>query len=96
MAKRKPTPTRRRPDAAPPMLSISIAFTPQELQFLIQALRDLPISGTPDTLAQVLPVVQTIRMKIATAGQAIARAAAGEREPAPIAEGPPPEEKPTE
>lgn len=46
---------------------LSVSFLPQELQFLVQALRDLPMQGTPDSLAQALPLIQGLRLKLATA-----------------------------
>lgn len=70
MALRK---TPRKQTAAPqPIREIRISFDQQELQFLVQALHDLPVSGTPDNLAQALPMIQSIRMKFATALQVAA------------------------
>ncbi len=66
---------RRRSPTPKPGPSISISFNPQELQFLIQALRDMPIRGTPDSLAQSLPLIQTVRLKFASAFQTVAGAA---------------------
>ncbi len=92
MAK-KPSTTRtrrrRRSPAAKAIPSVSISFGAQELQFLMQTLRDLPIKGTPDTLAQALPLIQTVRLKFATAFQTVAGAA-----PSPEAAPPPPEDAP--
>lgn len=51
---------------------VTISFGQQELQFLVQALRDLPVSGTPDKLVQALPLIQSVRLKFASALQAIA------------------------
>ena len=51
---------------------VTISFGQQELQFLVQALRDLPVSGTPDKLVQALPLIQSVRLKFATALQAVA------------------------
>jgi hypothetical protein len=80
--------SRRIPARATP--SVSISFTPQELQFLIQTLRDLPIKGTPDSLAQALPLIQHVRMKFASALQV----AAGGQPPEKASSASPPEEAP--
>lgn len=47
--------------------TIAISFTPQELQFLTRALREAPITGNPDQLAQLLPLIQTVRQKFQSA-----------------------------
>lgn len=65
-------PKRPKPQAIRKLPEITISFSPQELQFLVQALRDLPVSGTPDNLAQALPLIQGIRLKFATALQVVA------------------------
>lgn len=73
---RKPTAPRprrgRQNPKAPSSPSVSISFGMEELQFLIQTLRELPIKGTPDSLAQALPLIQTVRLKFATAAQKVA------------------------
>lgn len=51
--------------------SVPIFLHQQEVAFLFQALQNMPISGTPDQLAQVLTVVQGLRVKIAQAGVAL-------------------------
>lgn len=97
MAKRHtpgPRPKMLQHPAAAFAQSITISFAPQELQFLMQALRDLPLSGTPDSLAQVLPMIQGVRMKIASAGQALARLQGADGAPPEAV--PPPAEKPAE
>ena len=42
-----------------------------EIVFLHQALQNLPMSGTPDQLAQAIPMVQGLRLKVMQAGLAI-------------------------
>ena len=76
--------------AAEPSQVIPISFTQEELQFLVEALRDLPISGTPDSLAQMLPLIQAVRLKFSAALQAAIEAACNPAEPTPIQQ--PPEE----
>jgi len=80
--------SRNRPPARgiPSQQDIKIAFTPVELRFLIQALRDVPLTGKPDLLVQLLPIVQRLRLKVASATAVFASTQA----PAP------PEEKPAE
>jgi len=89
MAPKKTQPRKRQP-APQPIREVSISFGPQELQFLVQALRDLPVSGTPDNLAQALPLIQNIRMKFATALQVAV--GIGQPETSPPAEDTPPAE----
>jgi hypothetical protein len=45
----------------------AVSFTADEIMFLMSALRTLPLSGTPDLLADLLPRIDTIRLKIAQA-----------------------------
>lgn len=80
MSRKSTTPptTRRRRRQSPKSLldpSVSISFTLQELQFLTQALRDMPVSGKPDALSQMLPLIQNVRLKLASAFQAAGVAA---------------------
>jgi len=91
MASRKNQPPRKRPTPPQPIREVSISFGPQELGFLVQALRDLPVQGTPDNLAQILPLIQGVRLKFATALQVAAGGAPPPPTPETLAE----EETPT-
>lgn len=51
--------------------SVPMFLHQEEVNFLFQALQNMPISGTPDQLAQVLQVIQGLRVKVAQAGVAL-------------------------
>ncbi len=73
-----------------PIREVSVSFGKQELQFLVQALRDLPVSGTPDNLAQALPLIQSVRLKFTTALLAVSGDDASEEKgDAPTEDAPP-------
>jgi len=74
-----------------PAEDITVKLTGVELRFLIQALRDVPLQGKPDLLAQLLPIVQGLRLKIASAAAVLGRAqeAAATQEKKPDAAPPP-------
>jgi len=57
-----------------PMDTIPILLTAVELKFLMQALRDVPLTGKPDLLQQILPIVQGLRLKTASAAAVMGRA----------------------
>ncbi len=86
--------TRKRQHTPQPIREVSISFGQQELQFLVQALRDLPISGTPDHLVQALPLIQNVRLKFASALQvASGDEVPTEKDDASNEDAPPPAEK---
>lgn len=72
MIKREKSKSRQQRSVPKVRSEVTISFGQQELQFLVQALRDLPVSGTPDKLVQALPLIQSVRLKFASALQAIA------------------------
>jgi len=55
-----------KPTAAP--TSVAVLFHAEEITFLMNALRTMPLQGTADVMERVLPVVRGVRMKIAQAG----------------------------
>lgn len=48
--------------------SVAVLFHAEEIAFLMNALRTMPLNGTADAMERVLPVVRGVRMKIAQAG----------------------------
>jgi len=48
--------------------SVPVFFHAEEIAFLMNALRTMPLNGTADALERALPVVRGVRMKIAQAG----------------------------
>lgn len=55
-----------KPEAIPQ--SVPVFFHAEEIAFLMNALRTMPLNGTADAMERVLPVVQGVRLKIAQAG----------------------------
>lgn len=49
----------------------ALPITGDECAFLIQALGQLPMKGTPETLNQVLPLVNGLRQKLMQVGLAL-------------------------
>jgi len=87
--------SKARARGASPPDDISISLTPVELRFLIQALRDVPLTGKPDMLAQLLPIVQGLRLKVASSAAVLARQLPLPPTQEKPAEAPAPAEEPT-
>lgn len=74
---------RRKPSrAAPAPATTHVALSLAELELLARVLQSMPVKGTPDSLTEVLPLIQGVRVKIAMAALLLAPAAA-EPEAAP-------------